>query len=57
MATLQRSDEVMTAAQLMRLKHIGYVVVVDPGSAGDLPRLVGVVTDCDIVIMVVARDT
>ena len=55
--TVLRSDEVATAAQLMRAKHIGYVVVVDPGAADDLPRPIGVLTDRDIVVTVVARET
>jgi len=41
------------AAQLMREKHIGYLVVIETGTQA--ARLVGVLTDRDIVISVVAR--
>jgi CBS domain-containing protein len=54
--TVHRSDELIRAAQLMREKHIGYLVVVDPELADESLRPVGVVTDRDIVIAVVARE-
>jgi CBS domain-containing protein len=49
--TIRRCDEVSRAARLMREKHVGYLVVVefDP-----FPRPVGVLTDRDIVVGVVA---
>ena len=50
--TVRRSDEVSRAAQLMRDKHVGYVVVVE---LDPLARPVGVLTDRDIVVGVVAR--
>jgi CBS domain-containing protein len=53
--TVRRSDEVVRAAQLMRSKHVGYLVVVEPENAGPL-RPVGVLTDRDIVVAVVARE-
>jgi CBS domain-containing protein len=53
--TVRRNDELIKAAQLMRDRHIGYLVVVD--SADGLERPVGVLTDRDIVITVVARET
>jgi CBS domain-containing protein len=55
--TVRRSDELIKAAQLMREKHIGYLVVVEPEVADQSLRPVGVVTDRDIVISVVARET
>ncbi len=55
--TVRRSDELIKAAQLMREKHIGYLVVVDPEVAEQSLRPVGVVTDRDIVISVIARET
>jgi CBS domain-containing protein len=55
--TVRRSDELIKAAQLMREKHIGYLVVVEPEVANQSLRPVGVVTDRDIVISVVARET
>jgi CBS domain-containing protein len=54
--TVRRSDDLIRAAQLMREKHIGYLVVVEPNAADQSPRPVGVVTDRDIVIAVVARE-
>jgi CBS domain-containing protein len=50
--TVRRSEEVTRAAQLMREKHVGYLVVVE---ADPLARPVGVLTDRDIVVGVVAR--
>jgi CBS domain-containing protein len=50
--TVRRCDEVTRAAQLMREKHVGYLVVVD---FDPLARPVGVLTDRDIVVGVVAR--
>ncbi len=55
--TVRRSDELIRAAQLMREKHIGYLVVVDSETADQVVRPVGVLTDRDIVISVVARET
>jgi CBS domain-containing protein len=55
--TVRRSDELIGAAQLMREKHIGYLVVVEPGVPDQSFRPVGVVTDRDIVVSVVARET
>jgi CBS domain-containing protein len=55
--TVRRSDELVKAAQLMREKHVGYLVVVEPDGADGLPHPVGVLTDRDIVITVVALET
>jgi CBS domain-containing protein len=46
------SDELATAAEKMRDEHIGYLVVVDDGAGRDP---IGVLTDRDIVVTVVAR--
>ena len=54
--TVLRSDDLTRAAQLMREIHIGYLVVVDTDAADQSPRPIGVVTDRDIVIAVVARE-
>ena len=51
-----REDELIKAAQLMREKHIGYLVVVASDAADGLQRPVGVLTDRDIVVAVVARE-
>ena len=50
----QRKMGVDEAARLMREHHVGCVVVVDETLAGRLT--VGILTDRDIVIAVVARD-
>ena len=55
--TVRRFDELGKAAQLMREKHVGYLVVVEPDEADGSQRPVGVLTDRDIVITVVARET
>ena len=43
------------AAQLMRDRHVGYLVVVDVDLADNSQRPIGVLTDHDIVVTVVAR--
>jgi len=53
--TVGRLDELIKAAQLMRERHIGYLVVVDETDGKKRP--IGVLTDRDIVITVVARET
>jgi CBS domain-containing protein len=55
--TVCRSDELTKAARLMREKHVGYLVVVERDLTDGLQRPVGVLTDRDIVITVVARET
>lgn len=47
-------EPVQQAAELMRRYHVGTLVVTQPASAGDEP--VGVITDRDIVIGVVAKE-
>jgi CBS domain-containing protein len=53
--TIRASDDLSTAARLMREKHIGYLIVVEPTSQGERTP-VGVLTDRDIVVAVVAQD-
>jgi CBS domain-containing protein len=48
------SDDLVTAAQLMREKHVGSVVVVEPVPGLESRRPVGILTDRDIVVAVVA---
>jgi CBS domain-containing protein len=48
-------DEVTAAAQLMREKHVGYLVVIEPDRADSRPMPIGVLTDRDIVVSIVAR--
>lgn len=55
--TIRPNDDLVKAAQLMRAEHIGFLVVVEPSlqEGGWVP--VGVLTDRDIVVTVVALDT
>ncbi len=54
--TVREFDELNSAAQLMREKHVGYLVVVDQNPASDMAMPVGVLTDRDIVVSVLAKD-
>jgi CBS domain-containing protein len=54
--TVCQSDEISRAAQVMREKHVGYLVVVEPNPVRGIPRPIGVLTDRDIVVSVVARE-
>jgi CBS domain-containing protein len=53
--TVREFDDLTTAAQIMRDKHIGYLVVAEPNVSDGTVRPVGVLTDRDIVVGVVAR--
>lgn len=55
--TVSESEDLMAAAQLMRKRHIGYVVVVEPSMADRTVTPLGVITDRDIVVKVLARET
>jgi CBS domain-containing protein len=55
--TARESDELTAAAQLMRQQHIGYLVVVEPKVGANALAPIGVITDRDIVVGVVARET
>jgi CBS domain-containing protein len=52
--TIDASASIVDAARLMRSKHVGDLVVVDSKNAPDRP--LGVVTDRDIVIEILAKD-
>lgn len=49
-------DDLTSAAQVMREKHVGYLVVVDPSVREGTFKPAGVLTDRDIVVAVVARE-
>lgn len=49
---VDRSASILEAARAMRAQHVGDVVVVDDGE-----RPVGIVTDRDIVVELVAKET
>lgn len=51
-ATVERHTPIPEMARLMRSLHVGNVIVVDRASRGPLP--VGIVTDRDIVVQVIA---
>jgi CBS domain-containing protein len=55
--TAREFDELTAAAQLMREKHVGCLIVVAPAVAEGSFKPIGVLTDRDIVIAVVARET
>jgi CBS domain-containing protein len=53
-ATVSRATPLTDAARLMREQHVGSLVVVDETGTGRVP--VGILTDRDIVVAVVARE-
>ncbi|MEO8063518.1 MAG: CBS domain-containing protein [Pseudomonadota bacterium] len=53
--TVRPTDDVVAAAHLMREHHIGYLVVVEADFTEDTVRPIGVLTDRDIVLSIVAR--
>lgn len=55
-ATIRELDGLTAAAQLMRQRHIGYVVVIEPKVGESTGAPIGVITDRDIVVGVVARE-
>ncbi|HUN75386.1 MAG TPA: CBS domain-containing protein [Steroidobacteraceae bacterium] len=55
--TVPELDDLTAAARLMRKKHIGYLVVVEPNATEGTVMPVGVITDRDIVVRVIARET
>jgi CBS domain-containing protein len=54
--TIPPSAGLSAAARVMRQEHVGYLVVVEPMAEEGQRRVVGVLTDRDIVIAVVARE-
>lgn len=52
--TVRESEDLTAAARLMRERHIGYLVVVEPQLSGAV-RPIGVLTDRDIVVGVIAK--
>ncbi len=53
--TIGAHEELGSAAKLMRERHIGYLIVVEPFPPHDRPRPIGVLTDRDIVVGVLAK--
>jgi CBS domain-containing protein len=54
--TVLPTDELRTAARLMREHHIGFLVVVEPCEPAGGHKPIGVITDRDIVISTLALD-
>lgn len=54
--TVQPTDELRTAAKLMRENHVGFLVVVQPSLPEGGLEPIGVITDRDIVISTLALD-
>ena len=54
--SVRKTDEVIAAARLMREHHVGYLVVIDPDFAGSTVRPIGVLTDRDIVVGIIAKE-
>jgi CBS domain-containing protein len=55
--TIRPFDELTSAAELMREQHVGCLIVVEPDLSGAAVRPIGVITDRDIVVAVVGRQT
>ena len=53
--TVKATDELYTATNVMREQHVGYLVVVESVPLGGWSRPVGVLTDRDIVVSVLAK--
>lgn len=53
--TVEEGASVAEAAQLMQAKHVGFLVVTQPSTADAERHVIGVLTDRDIVVSVVAR--
>jgi CBS domain-containing protein len=54
--TISPDSGLTSAARVMRQEHVGYLIVVEPLPQGKQLKVVGVLTDRDIVVTVVARD-
>lgn len=52
--TVDREIDIAAASVVMRDNHIGYLIVTDARSGGSAP--IGVITDRDIVVKVLAKD-
>jgi len=47
-------DTIVEVSKLMRLHHVGDVVVIEPGEGGNVP--IGILTDRDLVMEILAQD-
>ena len=54
--TVREADDLVAAAKRMREQHVGYLIVAEPEASSQSLRPVGVLTDRDIVVAVIAKD-
>lgn len=54
--TTTSGEDLCVAARLMRERHVGFLVVVEPLTTDADLKVVGVLTDRDIVVTVVAKE-
>jgi CBS domain-containing protein len=54
--TIREYDELTKAAQVMRERHVGYLVVVEPKPLDARLKPIGVLTDRDLVVEVLAKN-
>jgi len=54
--SIEPTKGIVEAARLMREKHIGFLVVAQPAAPPVERRVVGVLTDRDLVIAIIARE-
>jgi CBS domain-containing protein len=55
--TVAPTDDLIAAAHVMREKHVGYLIVSEGAGRGESSkRIVGVLTDRDIVVAVLAQE-
>jgi CBS domain-containing protein len=55
--TVRRHEELATAARMMRERHVGCLVVVEPVGANGGEKPIGMLTDRDIVTKVIVLDS
>jgi CBS domain-containing protein len=54
--SIDAAEGLIQAARLMRLRHVGFLVVVEANSSNKDLKVIGVLTDRDIVTAVIAKD-
>ena len=54
--TTRPGDDLCVAARLMRERHVGFLIVVEPTTSDADLKVIGVLTDRDIVVTVVAKE-
>jgi len=54
--SIEPGEDITAAARLMREEHVGCLIVTEPGPDASTRKVVGVLTDRDIVVTVVARE-